>query len=143
VRVVVVVLAVLAVFPASAGAVEIGYVKTLFGRIVCGHLEGRVAESSVLCVIRSGLKPPPAGECEFGNANDDRVFVLARGGAGLPDCVGDPGPMVARKQARVLDYGRTWRGRHWLRCTSRVKGLTCRNRAGRGFFMSKDRWFTF
>jgi hypothetical protein len=38
----------------------------------------------------------------------------------------------------ALRYGRTWR---WpgFTCTSRRAGLTCRNRSGHGFFLSRSR----
>jgi hypothetical protein len=38
----------------------------------------------------------------------------------------------------VLRYGRTWRWRG-IACTSRRAGLTCRNRSGHGFFLSRAR----
>jgi len=41
--------------------------------------------------------------------------------------------------ARVLDYGTTWSG-GGVRCTSAATGLTCRNRSGHGFFLSRERW---
>jgi hypothetical protein len=44
--------------------------------------------------------------------------------------------------ARVLAYGKTWAG-EGLRCTSAEIGLTCRNRDGHGFFLSRERWRAF
>jgi hypothetical protein len=38
----------------------------------------------------------------------------------------------------ILGYGRTYRG-FGVRCTSRKRGLTCRNRSRHGFFLSRDR----
>jgi hypothetical protein len=38
----------------------------------------------------------------------------------------------------VLRYGRRWRW-HGIVCTSRPAGLTCRNRAGHGWFLSRER----
>jgi hypothetical protein len=38
----------------------------------------------------------------------------------------------------VLRYGRTWRWRG-VECTSRRMGLTCRNRSGHGWFLSRSR----
>jgi hypothetical protein len=38
----------------------------------------------------------------------------------------------------VLRYGRTWSWRG-IQCTSRRAGLTCRNRSGHGWFLSR-RW---
>jgi hypothetical protein len=42
----------------------------------------------------------------------------------------------------VLGYGRTWRV-GGIRCASAPSGLTCRNKTGRGFFLSRERWRTF
>jgi hypothetical protein len=39
----------------------------------------------------------------------------------------------------VLPYGRTWRYAGFT-CTSRVTGLTCTAGAGRGIFISRQRW---
>jgi hypothetical protein len=38
----------------------------------------------------------------------------------------------------VLRYGRTWR-QNGFTCVSRRTGLTCRNRSGHGFFLSRAR----
>jgi hypothetical protein len=37
-----------------------------------------------------------------------------------------------------LAYGRSW-ARLGITCTSRAVGLTCRNRSGHGFFLSRER----
>jgi hypothetical protein len=42
----------------------------------------------------------------------------------------------------VLGYGKTWSG-GGLRCTSAFKGLTCRNKSGHGFFLSRAHWRSF
>ena len=46
-------------------------------------------------------------------------------------------PVRLRAVARVLAYGTTWAG-GGLRCTSAETGLTCRNRSGHGFFLSRE-----
>jgi hypothetical protein len=45
-------------------------------------------------------------------------------------------------EVRVLRYGRTYRG-FGIRCASRKRGLTCRNRSRHGFFLSRDRQRVF
>jgi hypothetical protein len=45
-------------------------------------------------------------------------------------------------QAKVIAYGRTWRGGPFT-CSSRTTGLRCSNRAGHGFFLSRQRWSRF
>jgi len=54
---------------------------------------------------------------------------------------GDVSASATRRSAarRVLRYGQTVRLGRRLSCTSRRAGLTCRNLAGHGFFLSRDR----
>ena len=54
-------------------------------------------------------------------------------------CAGDT---ALDPRARVLRYGSTWRQGPFS-CTSRTAGLTCRNAAGHGWFMSRQRWRRF
>ncbi len=42
----------------------------------------------------------------------------------------------------VLGYGRRWHRPH-ISCRMRTTGLTCRNQAGHGFFMSRGSWRLF
>jgi hypothetical protein len=42
----------------------------------------------------------------------------------------------------ILGYGRTWR-RGGFACASRRTGVTCRNRAGHGFVLARERWRSF
>jgi hypothetical protein len=70
---------------------------------------------------------------------NDRAAFLRRTGRGrlnhVTDAVGVPG-------AAELPYGKT---RHFgpFTCTSRVSGLTCRNPAGHGFTVSRQRQRVF
>ena len=126
-------------------AVTTGYFKTPSGNIVCYHSPGPVDRPVpfIGCGIKSGLKPaPPRRPCSEGGYAGDRVTMTATGGVKVPACAGDPGAMVGAPTARVLGYGKTWSG-HGLRCTSAFKGLTCRNRSGHGFFLSRARWRRF
>jgi hypothetical protein len=101
--------------------------------IVCQYVARRLA-----CSIKGGLKPPPPPvECEFGGYNDQLIILGTTGRADVPSCWGDPGPLVVEDQARELEDGARWR-RGALRCRSRPKGLTCTNRSGHGFFLSRD-----
>jgi hypothetical protein len=45
---------------------------------------------------------------------------------------------AATEGLRTLAYGTTW---HWhgFGCSSQKSGLTCRNPAGHGFFLSRER----
>ena len=130
--------AALTVSPAHARRVSIVYFKTPSNNIVCmfaGGLAG--TKPFVVCAIKSGLKPPPPKvRCREGDPTDQFVDLEQTGKATEPSCAGDPGPLVGEKQARVLKYGHTFK-RKGLRCRSAVKGLTCRNKSGHGFFLSR------
>jgi hypothetical protein len=133
------------VFAGLAGAVTIGHFKTPSGNIVCAYVVGKNVDPqpSVFCGIKSGLKPaPPRRACKDGDYAGDRVLLPATGRPFAVTCAGDPGPFVGESGARVLGYGKTWSG-GGLRCMSAVSGLTCRNRSGHGFFLSRKRWRQF
>ncbi len=59
---------------------------------------------------------------------------MTAGSRANPTCAGDT--VLARK-ARVFPYTYTWT-RGGFTCTVQRAGLRCKNRAGRGFFMSRD-----
>jgi len=42
-------------------------------------------------------------------------------------------------KAPVLAYGKTWRYGPFA-CSSATNGLSCRNKAGHGFFLSRALW---
>ena len=118
-----------------------GAFKTPSGNIVCGY---GIAppDSSVECGIKSGLKPPPKNTCTDLDYTDRRVSLTATGRAVPVTCAGDPGPFVVEATASVLGYGRTWSG-GGISCRSETAGLTCTNRVGHGFFISRERWRSF
>jgi hypothetical protein len=123
-------------------APKYGAFKTLSGNIVCGYAIGSDGSASMECGIKSGLEPPPRPiHCQAGDPNDKRVSLTATGRAVPVLCAGDPGPFLVEAKARVLGYGRTWSA-GGISCTSATAGLTCRNRAGHGFFLSRERWRT-
>jgi uncharacterized protein DUF6636 len=122
-----------------------GAFKTPSGNIVCGYGIAPSGEASMECGIKSGLKPPPKPvHCGAGDPNDKRVSLRDTGRAVPVLCAGDPGPLLPQIQAkaRVLTYGSTTRIGA-ISCTSETTGLTCRNRSGHGFFLSRERWRTF
>jgi len=97
--------------------------------IVCAYL----AEASVLrCDIRSGLNPPPSGECEL----DWTGLVLGATGPAEPQCAGDA---VPADDDSVLVYGERW-ARDGLECASSETGLECSNEEGGSFFLSRESW---
>jgi hypothetical protein len=123
-----------------------GHFKSPSRNIVCVY-NTRGAPAAIECGIRTGLKPMPpyTAECRrLGlDHNADRIGLTAGGGRPRPrSCSGDAGPFVGAEAAPVLGYGKTWSGRG-LSCRSALSGMTCRNRRGHGFFLSRTRWRTF
>ena len=129
----------------SATASSIGAFKTPSRNIVCGWTIDDHGVASMECGVKSGLKPPPKRiHCLAGDPNDKRVSLRSRGRATPVLCAGDPGPLLPQieAKARVLAYGTSTRF-GGITCTSRTTGLTCRNRDGHGFFLSRERWRSF
>lgn len=84
------------------------------------------------CDIRKGLVPKPSGKCRLHRAG---LGMTVRGKA-HPVCVGDTG---YNPLSPILRYGHRWKHRGFT-CHSKRKGLTCSNRAGHGFFLSRKHW---
>jgi hypothetical protein len=130
---------------APAAAARNGAFKTPSRNIVCGYAIAPDGTASMECGVKSGLKPPPRRiHCVAGDPNDKRVSLRDTGRAVPVLCAGDPGPLEPQieARARVLRYGMTIRI-DGIRCASATTGLTCRNRSGHGFFLSRERWRTF
>lgn len=118
----------------------LGQFKTPTHNIVCQYRYNvQDAPPSVFCGIQSGLKPPPPHvDCHGNGDYTDRLALMnATGRVQVPSCWGDPGPFAVERHARVLRYGKSWHHRG-LRCASAFKGLTCRNKSGHGFFLSRE-----
>ena len=139
--------------PPATGAFKSGYFKTPSGNIQCdfGYRGAADAHAFVRCGIRSGLTPPPPSRGP-GCLVPNRVVVSHTGRAslaGLSSCPGEPegdaGPFAGGQggpPVAVLGYGKTWLG-GGLSCASAITGLTCRNKSGHGFFLSRERWRLF
>jgi hypothetical protein len=124
-------------------AATYGAFKTPSGNIVCGWGTAPGSPASIECGVKSGLKPPPKPiPCSAGDPTDTRVSLTAAGRAVPVRCAGDPGPFVSEAKASVLGYGQTWSA-GGISCSSATTGLTCKNRIGHGFFLSRERWRTF
>jgi hypothetical protein len=98
--------------------------------IHCAYATG-FGPAFLRCDIFSGLKPRPRGTCQ----NDWVGLSLTARSVG-PTCAGDT---VYDAKATVLAYGKVWKGGPFTCLSSRV-GLSCANRAGQGFFLSRGRW---
>jgi Family of unknown function (DUF6636) len=100
------------------------------GNIACGYATD-FGPVTLRCDILSGMKPRPRGRCEL----DWTGLSMGRGTA-RPTCAGDT---VYDPKAPVLKYGSIWK-RGPFTCVSLLIGLSCTNRTGHGFFLSKERW---
>jgi hypothetical protein len=123
-----------------------GAFKTPSGNIVCGYTVAPDGSVSMECGVKSGLKPPPSAiHCAAGDPNDKRVSLTESGRAQPVLCAGDPGPLLPQieAKARVLAYGSTIKINGRITCASATAGLTCRNVASHGFFLSRQSWRVF
>jgi hypothetical protein len=93
--------------------------------------------ATLRCDIRTGLRPKPAKprgcNLDWGDSFEmrkrSRVSVTCHGDTALGD-------------RHILRYGKTWR-HDGFTCVSRTTGLTCKNLAGHGFFLSRERSRSF
>ena len=123
----------------SAQADRIASFQMPSRNILCEAYIGSVAQTNVQCGIKSGLVGArPAAHCSGGDPSTSQVWLPAGGRGARVDCAGDPGPFL-NTHAPILEYGRTWVGGA-IRCASARHGLTCTNRQGHGFFLSRERW---
>lgn len=122
----------------AALADELTFFRTPSGNIHCLAYDAEAGggTAGIDCEIRQitrrtlNVKRPADCDLEWGN----RVGVREAGRAELI-CHGDT---LATPDSRVLGYGRSFAMRG-ITCTSTEAGLECRNRQGRGFFLSKAR----
>jgi hypothetical protein len=84
---------------------------------------------------KSWQGPPRPASC-MGAYGDS--FIMTATGRPRWGCHGD----TALRSGHALRYGATWRSGAFT-CTSRLNGLTCTNRAGHGFFLSRQSYRTF
>jgi Family of unknown function (DUF6636) len=124
------------IFAAPALALNAKTFRTPSKNIACAYYPVSITGRAVFrCDLLSGLKPRPARHCDVDWTG---ASMGPRGKAG-PTCAGDT---VYERRAPILAYGRTW-SYGGISCTSRATGLTCRNRDGHGFFLSRQSWRVF
>jgi hypothetical protein len=114
---------------------RVEFFRTPSGNIGCIY---NSSPQSLRCDIRTGLKPRPTRPASCDLDWGDSVS-LGRTGRTKLVCHGDT---VFGSDGRVMRYGTTWK-RGPFTCTSRTIGLTCRNAAAHGFFLSRQRWRRF
>jgi hypothetical protein len=96
---------------------------------------GDLGPGLLRCDVLGGLRPEPGRAC----TGDWSGATVGLAGRAAPACAGDT---AYDPRARVLAHGRTWR-RAGIAGVSRRAGLTCRNRGGHGFFLSRRGWRVF
>jgi len=71
-------------------------------------------------------------------------FTLGKKGKGSVECSGGTlyEPSKQHPSYITLAYGKTWK-RSVFTCRSRVNGVTCKNPAGHGLFVSRQAWRAF
>ena len=124
---------------AAQAKAELEFLQMPSGNIGCLYAPAPPNAASLRCDIRSGLKPklvrPASCDQEWG----DSVTLGPMGRTEL-FCHGDT--VLGSPETKVLRYGTTWT-RGPFTCTSHATGLTCKNAAGHGFFMSAQSWRRF
>ena len=130
---------------AGAASATRPYFETPTKNIVCGYFVGSGYPQLLECGVASGLRPPPrkpSGDgCHVADPVSNRVRLNATGRT-YGFCAGDLGVLAEQGIAPVLAYGTAWHQGAY-RCSSAAAGLTCRNRSGHGFFLSRQTWHGF
>jgi hypothetical protein len=129
---------------AAPAAATTSYFETPSKNIVCGYFTAPGTPATLQCGVGSGLHPPapkPASPCQDTDPASNRV-ALGVTGKTYGFCSGDVGVLALAGRANVLAYGKTWQ-KGSFRCVSATTGLTCKNSAGHGFFLSRQSWRSF
>ena len=123
-------LAALAALPAAAAGLTSFQTPSKNIGCIGGTFDGRQFLRCDIGRTRVPAPPRPSTcDADYGNA-----FEMSPSGRAHRICHGD----TALGGPRVLGYGRSIRIGAFS-CTSRQTGLTCRNRAGHGWFLSAGR----
>jgi hypothetical protein len=127
---------------ASAAARVLPGFNSPTGNIKCYYNPNGLSQRGYSQVVRCGLDHADYAmqlqrRCEAG---DWHGFTLTPTGRPLLYCPG--GASGDRVDYRTLDYGRS-RQLGAFTCTSRITGVTCRNRTGHGLFVSRQSYRTW
>jgi uncharacterized protein DUF6636 len=111
------------------------------GNISCLALPGG---RTILCTLgRAGYSSRLQDRCMApgGAGVDWHGFTLSATGKGQLNCSGGIlyNPDTQKPSYVTLPYGKSWRQGPFT-CTSRLSGVTCRNRAGHRLFVSRQSW---
>jgi hypothetical protein len=114
----------------KAIAAEIIYFQVPSGNIHCG-----VSQSYLDCEIGTSTAKLPAKPKDC-NLDWGNRFGMSSTGKAQRSCHGDT--IGRNPKNQVLEYGKTWRGEGFT-CTSKSTGLTCKNKDGHGWTLSKSK----
>jgi uncharacterized protein DUF6636 len=120
-------------------------IRSPSGNISCLYVPG--GGSNLLCAIKSaGYAVRLQERCmgPGGSGVDWHGFELGVRAKGDVLCTGGVlyNPGTQRPTYATLAYGTSWRHGVFA-CVSRVTGITCRNAAGHGVFVSRESWRTW
>ncbi len=112
-------------------AAEDVYFKIPSGNI---HCRSSTSDDTLECEIQNNRAKLPAKpkDCELDWGNR---FYMSSTGKAERSCHGDT--LGLNPKNPVLAYGKTWK-RNSFTCESKQTALTCKNKAGRGWILSKD-----
>jgi hypothetical protein len=135
----------LTVAPAATAKTPLPGIRSPSGNISCLYVPG--GGSNLLCAIRrAGYASTLQARCmrPDGSGVDWHGFELGVRAKGQVLCTGGIlyNPGTERPVYVTLPYGRAWR-RGAFTCLSRSTGVTCRNAAGHGVFVSRESWRTW
>jgi hypothetical protein len=118
-----------------------GSFQTPSGNIICQFPYSGGSRAYVDCGVKSGLQGAAKKRCVGGDPLV-RIEVTASGSSTSLVCSGDGAP-VQSTESSPLAYGQSEPIDGGIKCDSEVPGLTCKNRMGHGFFLSRDRSRSF
>jgi hypothetical protein len=136
----VLVLALAATGSAAAAKTPLPEIRSPSGNIRCLFVPGH--PDVLRCDIgRADYAKALQQRCITRATVDWHGFELPAAGKGAVTCSGGIlySPDTQRPTYTTLPYGRSW-SHGVFTCSSRMTGLTCRNRAGHGLFISRESW---
>jgi hypothetical protein len=109
--------------------------ETIYFQVPSGNIHCGVRQSYLDCEIGKSTAKLPAKPKDC-NLDWGSRFGMSSTGKAQRSCHGDT---IGRDPKNpVLEYGKTWRGEGFT-CTSKPTGLTCKNKDGRGWTLSKSK----
>jgi hypothetical protein len=128
----------------AGSATPLPGIRSPSGNITCFVIPAGRAPATLLCnLAQADYAARLQARCMEPNGSgvDWHGFTLTAKGRGTSNCSGGIlyNPATQRPSYVTLAYGKSWRQRTFT-CWSRVTGVTCRNRAGHGLFVSRQSW---